>query len=179
MPRLPEVSRDDLSPENQKIYDGIAASRGNVRGPFAALMHSPDVAGRAAHVGAYVRFETSLSKLVLELATLTVARHWDAQYEWAAHENQAREAGVREEAIAAIRDHQSPTGLTDEEAISVKFAQELLRDHKVSDATFNVAKDALGLQGVTDLTITVGYYSMISCVLNCMEMLPEKSTLPV
>ena len=56
--------------------------------------------------------------------------------------------------------------------------KELLENHKVSDTTFNAVKDKLGVQGVTDLTVTVGYYSMISCVLNGMEMLPEKSTLP-
>jgi 4-carboxymuconolactone decarboxylase len=55
MPRLPEVTRDQLSAEDQAVYDAIAASRGSVRGPFAVLMHSPDVAGRAAHVGTYVR----------------------------------------------------------------------------------------------------------------------------
>ena len=179
MPRLPAVSRDDLSPDNQKIYDGIAASRGTVRGPFAALMHSPDVAGRAAHLGTYIRFETTVPKQLLEPAILTIARHWDAHYEWAAHEIQAKEAGIRVEAIAAIRDHKAPEGLTDEEALTVKFALELLEDHKVSDATFNAVKEVLGVQGVTDLTVTVGYYSMISCVLNGMEMLPEKSTLPV
>lgn len=177
MPRLPEVTRDHLSPDEQAIYDTIAASRGSVRGPFAALMHSPDVAGRAAHVGSYVRFETTVPRAPLELAILTIARHWDASYEWTAHEVQARDAGVRDEAIAAIRDRKAPEGLTDDEALTVRFAMELLQDHKVSDATFNAVKDALGLRGVTDLTITVGYYSMISCVLNGMEMLPENSTM--
>ena len=85
--------------------------------------------------------------------------------------------GAREEAIAAIRDRTAPEGLTDDEALSVKFTLELLNNHKVSDETFNAVKDALGERGVTDLTVTVGYYSMISCVLNGMEMLPEKSTL--
>ena len=177
MPRLPEVTRDQLSAEDQAVYDAIAASRGSVRGPFAVLMHSPDVAGRAAHVGTYVRFESTVPRLPLELAILAIARHWDASYEWTAHEIQAKDAGARDEAIAAIRDRTAPEGLTDDEALTVKFTIELLNDHKVSDETFNAVKDALGMRGVTDLTVTVGYYSMISCVLNGMEMLPENSTL--
>ena len=177
MPRLPEVTRDQLSAEDQAVYDAIAASRGSVRGPFAVLMHSPDVAGRAAHVGTYVRFESTVPRLPLELAILAIARHWDASYEWTAHEIQAKDAGARDEAIAAIRDRTAPEGLTDDEALTVKFTIELLNNHKVSDETFNAVKDALGLRGVTDLTVTVGYYSMISCVLNGMEMLPENSTL--
>ena len=177
MPRLPEVTRDQLSAEDQAVYDAIAASRGSVRGPFAVLMHSPDVAGRAAHVGTYVRFESTVPRLPLELAILAIARHWDASYEWTAHEIQAKDAGARDEAIAAIRDRTAPEGLTDDEALTVKFTIELLNNHKVSDETFNAVKDALGMRGVTDLTVTVGYYSMISCVLNGMEMLPENSTL--
>ena len=177
MPRLPEVTRDQLSAEDQAVYDAIAASRGSVRGPFAVLMHSPDVAGRAAHVGTYVRFESTVPRLPLELAILAIARHWDASYEWTAHEIQAKDAGARDEAIAAIRDRTAPEGLTDDEALTVKFTIELLNNHKVSDETFNAVKDALGLRGVTDLIVTVGYYSMISCVLNGMEMLPENSTL--
>ena len=178
MPRLSAVTRDSLSPDNQKAYDAIVASRGEVRGPFAAIMHSPDLAGRTAHVGTYVRFETTVPKLQNELAILTVARHWDADYEWVAHEIQAKEAGAREEAIVAIGTRKAPAGLTDEEALTVKFALELLQNHKVSDATFNAVKDKLGEQGVTDLTVTVGYYSLISCVLNGMEMMPDKTTLP-
>lgn len=178
MPRLSAVSRDALSADNQKAYDAIVASRGEVRGPFAAIMHSPELAGRIAHTGTYVRFETTVPKLQNELAILTVARHWDADYEWVAHEIQAKEAGARVEAIAAIGNRAAPAGLTDEEALTVKFALELLDDHKVSDATFNAAKEKLGDQGVTDLTVTVGYYSLISCVLNSMEMKPDKTTLP-
>ena len=178
MPRLSEVSRDSLSPDNQKAYDSIAASRGEVRGPFAAIMHSPEIASRVAHTGTYVRFETTVPKQQNELAILTVARHWDADYEWVAHEIQAKEAGARLEAISAIGNRTAPSGLTDEEGLTVKFALELLNDHKVSDATFNAVKDKLGEQGVTDLTVTVGYYSLISCVLNSMEMKPDKTTLP-
>ena len=178
MPRLSAVSRDSLSPENQQSYDSIVASRGAVRGPFAAIMHSPELAGRAAHLGTYVRFGSTVPRLQNELAILTVARHWDADYEWVAHEIEAKEAGARLDAIAAIGNRTAPDGLSEEEALTVKFALELLRDHKISDKTFNAVKDKLGEQGVTDLTATVGYYSFISCVLNSMEMLPEKTTLP-
>ena len=67
MARLSEVTRDEVPPEKQHIYDEISGSRGSVRGPFAMLMHSPEVAGRAAHLGAYLRFESSLEQSVVEL----------------------------------------------------------------------------------------------------------------
>ena len=73
MARLPEVQREDLPADQQNFYDGIAQTRGEVRGPFAMLLHSPDVASRIAHVGTYIRFETTLEPPMRELAILTVA----------------------------------------------------------------------------------------------------------
>ena len=40
--------KEDLQPEHQSIYDAIAQSRGVVGGPFVALLHSPELAGRKA-----------------------------------------------------------------------------------------------------------------------------------
>ena len=60
MARVPEVSREDLPPEHRHIYDEIERSRGYVGGPFKVLLNSPEPAGRAAHLGAYVRFESTL-----------------------------------------------------------------------------------------------------------------------
>jgi hypothetical protein len=41
MARLPDITRDQLQPEDQQFYDAIAASRGSVRGPYGVLLHSP------------------------------------------------------------------------------------------------------------------------------------------
>ena len=142
MARVPEATREQLPADQQHVYDEIAASRGSVRGPFAVLLHSPEAAGRTAHLGAYIRFDTSLEQPALELVALTVAREWDCQFEWTAHEPLARNAGGREEAIAALKERRAPAGLTEGEALLVKYAQELLRTRRVSEPTFKAAQDA-------------------------------------
>ena len=178
--RLPERTRDDLPAGQQHIFDEIAGSRGAVRGPFAMLLHSPEVAGRIAHTGAYIRFETTIPAPLRELAILTTARFWDCQYEWTAHQKIAEgEAGTRPEAVAAIRDRQAPTGLTGEEAIVFNYVTELLNDHRVSDATFKAAHDKFGDQSIVDLTATAGYYSLIASTLNAFDVQPDAGTLPV
>ena len=170
MARLPEIQREDLPPEDQARYDAIADSRGAVRGPFAMLMHSPDVAARIAHVGSYIRFENPLDPDVRELAIAIVARVWDCRYEWGMHATIATEAGVRPEALAAIRDRAAPEGLTEREALVFGYVHALLTTRRVPEATFRAALDWLGVQGVTDLTATVGYYSMLACTLDAFEM---------
>lgn len=173
MVRVPVVSRDDLSEDHRSIYDEILGSRGEVAGPFAVLLNSPELAKRVAHLGAYIRFESVLTDQVREMAILATAREWNCQYEWTYHEPEARKAGVRDEAIVSIRDRMAPDNLNDEESLVVKYACETIRDHKVSDITFRKALQHFGSQGITELTATIGYYAMLAGVLNAFEVEPD------
>jgi 4-carboxymuconolactone decarboxylase len=172
--RIPLVDRkDDLSAEARRVWDEIAQSRGRVFGPFTALLQSPELARRVAHLGAYVRFESGLQPVQRELAILATARAMDCRYEWAAHVPLARKAGVRDEAIAAIRDRRAPGGLTPEEAAVVTYVTQLLRDHRVDDGAFAAARERLGVPRLVELTASAGYYAMIACTLNAFALEPD------
>jgi 4-carboxymuconolactone decarboxylase len=172
--RIPLVRRqDELAPEARRVWDEIAQSRGKVFGPFTALLQSPELARRVAHLGAYVRFESALQPVQRELAILATARAMDCRYEWAAHAPLARQAGVRPEAIAAIRDRRTPAGLTPEEAEIVGYVTRLLRDHRVDDRTFAAVRERLGVPRVVELTATAGYYAMLACALNAFAIAPD------
>ncbi len=179
--RVPLVDKDTATPAQQAVWDRISQSRGRVAGPFAALLHSPELARRIAEAGHYVRFDGPLSQPVRELAIITVARCFDCQYEWAAHAVLARKAGVRDEAIAAIRERRAPAGLTPEEAQVHAYAVGLVREHRVSDRDFAALQARFGLEGLVDLTAVVGYYGMIACALNAfaIEPTPGEPPLPV
>ena len=56
--------------------------------------------------------------------------------------------------------------MVEEEEILYDFCTELLRNHSVSDATYARAIDRFGEQGVVETVSLVGYYSMISLLLN-------------
>ena len=170
--RVPLVEREKATPAQQAAWDTISQSRGRVAGPFAALLHSPELARRIAETGHYVRFEGPLPQTVRELAIITVARALDCQYEWAAHAVLARKAGVREEAITAIREGKAPAGLTPEEAQVSGYADALLRQHRVGDAEFTALQARFGLEGLVDLTAAIGYYAMIACALNAFAIEP-------
>jgi 4-carboxymuconolactone decarboxylase len=178
MPRIPTVTREELPADRQAIYDAIAESRGQVSGPFPVLLNSPEAARRIATLGHYLRYESTLKPMIRELAILTVAREFDCQYAWTSHDLLARQAGVRDEAIAALRDRKAPDGLTAEEAAIVQYGQELIRRHRVSEAAFQAALKQLGEQGITELTATMGYYAMLGFALNAFDVQPEKPLLP-
>jgi 4-carboxymuconolactone decarboxylase len=171
--RVPYLTeREQVAEDGLESYDSIAESRGGVRGPFAVLLNSPDLAGRIGHLGAYVRYESGLPDAVRELAIVTTAREFDCAYEWAAHEPIAREAGVRDEAIDVVAEREPTDDLTETEALVVTYGRHLLGDHAIPDDLFEDAKATFGVEGVVELTATMGYYSMIACVLNAFEVTP-------
>ena len=174
MARITQITeRGQVDEESQHIFDSIATSRGRVSGPFSVLLNSPEVAGRAAHLGAYIRFESTLSPAERELAIITTAREFDCAFEWAAHATLAQQAGVRDAAIEAIANGGELSELTDDEALIVGYGREILRNHRVSDDTFTAAKSRFGEQGITELTATFGYYGMLACALNAFEVRPS------
>jgi 4-carboxymuconolactone decarboxylase len=66
----------------------------------------------------------------------------------------------------AIAEGRRPEGMVEEEAILYDFVTELQRNHGVSDATYARALERLGEQGVVETVSLVGYYTMISMILN-------------
>jgi 4-carboxymuconolactone decarboxylase len=144
--RVPLVDKDTATPAQLAVWDRIAQSRGRVAGPFAALLHSPELARRIAEPGHYVRFQGPLTQVERELAIITVARALDCQYEWAAHAVLARKAGVRDEAIGAIRERRAPAGLTPAEAQVHAYASALLREHRVTDDAFAALATHFGIE---------------------------------
>ena len=170
MSRAPAVNKEQLSPEDQPYYDEIAESRGSIRGPYGVLLHSPKLAARVAATGAYVRFESDLPNDLKEIVILATAREIRAQYEFSAHARLAREAKVSEGTISAIAQGVAPSGLSGDEELVVKYAQELLRDHKISDTTFDAVKDRFGIRGTVDLTALIGHYLLVGQVLAAFDV---------
>ena len=181
MARLPRITvREDLPAEDAHAFDSIAESRGRVIGPFSMLLHSPEVAARTAHLGAYIRFESVLSPADRELVIIATSREFDCDFEWSAHEPLAREAGVPPETIETVA-HQGDAGrLSPGEKTIVEYGRQLFRDRRVSDETFDEARSLFGDRGVVELTATFGYYAMLACALNAFRVEPEPGspTLP-
>ncbi len=170
MARLtPITSKDQVAAQDQPIVDAIVKSRGALQGPFTMFLHSPELAGRVAHLGAYVRFEGSLDMRVRVLAAMAVAREFEAIYVWGAQTGNARKQGVPEATITAIREKHS-RGLPPEDAQIVDFTRQLLIKHRVDDATLKALRARFGDDGLIQLTGAIGYYSMLAMTVNACEL---------
>ena len=172
MARLtPITSKEQVSAKHQTIVDSIVLSRGALQGPFTMFLHCPELAGRVAHLGAFVRFEGALDMRVRVLAAMTVARELDALYVWGAQTGAARRLDVPDSTIAAIRERHS-RGIPPEDAQIVDATRALLQKHRVDDATAKALRARFGDEGFIQLTGTIGYYAMLAMTVNACELEP-------
>jgi 4-carboxymuconolactone decarboxylase len=165
-PRFKVLGESDMNGAQRKVYKEIASGpRGGVRGPFNALLRSPELADRA-QLGETVRFGSSLPERLMEFAILITARHWTAQYEWHSHHAHALKAGLAPQLAADLARGKRPARMKGDEAAVYDFCSELQEKKSVSDSAFEAAVDQFGERGVVDLIGVTGYYTMVSMVLN-------------
>jgi 4-carboxymuconolactone decarboxylase len=130
------------------------------------LLRSPEMGDLVQEFGAKMRFGSSLPPKLNEMAIIIVGRHWTSHYEWNAHRNAAAQAGLNESIIQAIAAGKRPASMDADETIIYNFATELLNTKQVSDPVFKAVKDKFGERGAVDLIGVMGYYQLVSMLLN-------------
>ena len=97
-----------------------------------------------------------------ELAILRVGRLSRAAYEVFQHERIAREVGVAEEKIAALRDATAEaSAFSDQEKAVLRFTDDVVRNVKATDRTLKAVQAFLSPGALVELTLTIGYYMMV------------------
>ena len=171
MSRLPVIKPEEMSEDQKRVAAEITAGpRGEVRGPFLALMHNAGAADAVQRMGSYLRFKGTLPGRLRELAILITGREWTAQYEWFAHYKIALNEGLDAAVADAIAARRRPDFGNRDEEIVYDFATELLQTHRVNEPTFEAARDLLGNAGVVELVVVCGHYSVVSMVLNAFDV---------
>ncbi len=182
MSRLPNVQRDQIPEQFREVFDELTASTGGVitGGPGSIMINSPEMSRRRTHLTSYLRYESTFSGNLRELAILTAARAMDCQYVWNAHAPLARQAGVSDALIDAMRDKKPLPPLGADEAALLSYGREFFQTHKVSQETFQAALGQFGAQHLVELTTLMAHYVQTSFILNAFEVqLPEQRTEPV
>jgi 4-carboxymuconolactone decarboxylase len=172
--RLPLPRRDELDAEAQRIYDSLADPRGGslrgLRGPGGIHLHSPVLARHTRALNRYLRQEAGLGGRLRELAILVTARELDSQFEWAAHEEEARREGVSDDIIETIRHRRCIGALDEADAVVVDLGREMFTARKVSPATFARALALFGRKKLVDLVALMGNYAATAAMLTAFDM---------
>ena len=139
-------------------------------GPFNAFVQAPDVGRHLDPLGAVMRFGTSVERRLAEIAIITVAARWKAEFEWQAHARVARELGVPAAVIDAIAQGEDPPFTTDDERAVHAVARQLTETGQVGQDAYDAAARLLGDAGLVELVSMCGYYTLVSFVLNAFAV---------
>ena len=167
-PRFAPLTRETMSDAQRKVADEMveAAGRadgpggrhmkatGRFPGPYSFLLRSPELATRWRRLGDYI---------------LIQARYWTAQFEWWAHYPLALRAGLPQAVADDLKLGKRPASMQPDEEAVYDFCVELMRDKRVSDATFAKARALFTEQQIVDLVAVSGFYATVSMVLNTIE----------
>ena len=182
MARLPLATRDSVPEAQRATFDEMLRELGAVPryGPGSVMVHVPQAHQWATGLNHYLRDASSLPTKIQELAMLVTARELDCQHIWNAHAASARQAGVRHEIVDALRERQELPALAADEAAVVHYGREFFRTHRVSRGAFQAALEQFGRQGVVELSLVMGNYSLLALLINAFDTdLPPDRTEPL
>ena len=181
--RLPPIAPSDLSEYQRPLYESIKANLdahmhgfvsaradGALIGPFAPMLHFPHYGAAAWGVNTALGENSTLPKGAHEVAIFVTGTRFSARYEIYAHEKVAAGVGLSASAIAIIVAGQRPADLSTEEGVAYDVAAVLTRGGQLPASTYQQALAAFGAQGTAELIYLVGFYCLISVLLNGYDM---------
>jgi 4-carboxymuconolactone decarboxylase len=173
--RLTSLTPGQLTDDQRAVYEGITggdrlkgtqhfpvvAEDGSLNGPFGVMVHVPGVGGALQELGAAIRYRTSLTARVREIAILLVASKLHSDFEWWAHERVARAVGLTDDELEQLSKGQWAAPDPVEQA-AADLSVALLDNAAVSDGDYARYGEVLGVQAIVELTSLVGYYRTLA-----------------
>jgi 4-carboxymuconolactone decarboxylase len=158
MPRIPYYDVDQATGKHAEFL-GKLKPHLNI---YRMLANSENGFKGFVRMGNALLHRCELDPTLRELAIIRVGRLSRAAYEVFQHERIAREVGVEEGKIAALRDAtiEAPAFSDNEKAV-LRFTDDVVRNVRASDKNLKAVQAFLSAGALVELTLTIGYYMMV------------------
>lgn len=159
MARIPYPDPTSLQPETQEFLGKLGSDPINI---FRMLAGGEGLLRAFSRFGNHLLSKSALDPVLREIAILRVGVLSDATYEMYQHDRIARGLGMSEELLAGIRAGADDPVFDDLQAKVMRYTDDVVRNVRASDATFDPLHQALPLQDLQELTVTIGFYMCVS-----------------
>ena len=158
MPRIPYFDVEQAAGKHAEFLEKLKPHL-NI---YRMLANSEAGLKGFVRMGNALLFRCALDPGLRELAIVRVGRLSRAAYEVFQHERIAREAGVDDAKIAALREATIESAVFDDNDKAVlRFTDDVVRNVKASDKNLKAVQAFLTPGAVVELTLTIGYYMMV------------------
>ena len=130
-------------------------------------------------LGNQILFRSSLDPVLRELAIIRVGVLSGASYELHQHDRIARGIGVPDEVIAAVRVGPDDPAFDERQRVVLRFTDDVVANVRAGDDTFGPLVETLSLREVQELTVTIGYYMLVSRFLETFGIEIEESVIGI
>ena len=169
--RFVETPVDAMAPDTRAAYDFTRELRGLIPGPHKIWLANPTLSRTIVPTGAYYQGGSTLTKAEIEIATNLVCAGWGSAYATHEHEiigERDGQLGARqvEAMIAGL-----PTSFSDaRQQVVYELASALVAARVVPMGLYLRAKDLLGEAGIVDVTVLLGWFTMVCMTLNAFDV---------
>ena len=180
--RLKPLRESDLDADQAALFEalvsksvrrsdkGVLDERGAARGPLGVLLHHPPSGRPLQQLSSVLRFEGLLSDAAREAVILVVAAHWHDGHEWSSHEPLAREAGIGDAQLEALKQGHETRFDDPETQAAYEMARAIVEREDLSDAEFERVRAALSQDRLVEVTVVVAYYALLSMQLRVFRV---------
>ena len=137
---------------------------------FSMMGHAGELIDGFTRLGTQILNFTSLDPVLREIAIVRVGVLSGASYEVFQHERIARRLGFSDALIGAIHEGPAAAAFDEGQAEVMAFTDDVVANVRAADATFEPLKMRLGYKALQELTLTVGYYMMVSRFLETFDV---------
>jgi alkylhydroperoxidase family enzyme len=186
---MTEPGRHEDPPARMRIAPGTVSDTGRVNFLIARLAGvglgtaAPNIfttlARNRSLFRRWLRFASGLMpggrlpRADTELMILRTAHNCRSEYEWRAHENLARSAGLTADQIQQVRDGAGGEGFSAHQRLLVRAVDELHTDQILSDDTWSGLRARFSDAELIELCMLVGHYEMLAMTLNSLGVQPD------
>ena len=165
MARIPYFDIDKAEGRAKKAYEKLPKL--NI---FRMLGHSGELVDGFNRLGSQILYFTKIDPILREIAIIRVGVLSKAKYEVYQHERIGRQLGMNDAKIAAIHEGPDAAAFSEVEKEVMRYTDDVVKNVRASDATFNALAKRLSHQEMQELTLTIGYYMMVSRFLETFDV---------
>ncbi|MBF7082741.1 carboxymuconolactone decarboxylase family protein [Desulfallas sp. Bu1-1] len=169
MPRLPLLPLEQMPEKTRNMITGGKSELSGLN-INKMMAHAENSVRHFMRLGNSLLTRAQLDARLRELAILRVATLCRSHYEWYQHEILARQVGVTEEQIEAVKQGPDSPVFNDLERAVLQYTEEVTLNVKSTDETFNKVAKHLSHREIVELTLTIGFYNLVARFLENTEV---------